>query len=58
MNNVIEYLGDGVYAEYDGVGCWLRTGDHQSEKCSNEIYLEYEIVCAFYDFYTRVNGTK
>jgi hypothetical protein len=32
-----DYLGDGVYVEYDGFGWWLRANDPQSEK---EVYLE------------------
>ena len=35
-----EYLGDGVYAFFDGFGVWLRTGHHLTSKCDNEIYME------------------
>jgi len=40
MNKV--YLGDGVYAEYDGVSIILTT---ENGICTtNRIYLEYEII--------------
>ena len=32
-----DYLGDGVYVEFDGFGWWLRANDPQSEKV---VYLE------------------
>ncbi len=34
------YLGDGVYAEFDGYGIWLRTGNHEDHLCTNRIYIE------------------
>lgn len=37
MINKKSYLGDGVYAEYDGGGIWLRANSPDSEK---EVYLE------------------
>lgn len=33
-----EYLGDSVYAEYDGFGVWLTT--ENGGEPSNQIYLE------------------
>lgn len=34
------YLGDGVYAYFDGHGMWLRTGHHSDTECDHKIYLE------------------
>lgn len=39
-----EYLGDGVYASYDGWHIWLRTGSHDSEE--NKIALEPSVYAA------------
>ena len=38
------YIGDGVYAEFDGFGIWLRTGDHREEKCDDKIYMEPDVL--------------
>lgn len=37
-----EYIGDGVYAEHDGFGIWLRTERvaGNGETVTHEIYLE------------------
>jgi len=48
------YLGDGVYAEWDGEYIILRTGDHRDEYCDNKIYLEPGIVKAFQLFSKRI----
>ncbi len=37
-----EYLGDGVYVEYDGFSLILRTGSHLDSECDHKIYLERE----------------
>ena len=46
MNEPIAYLGDGIYAEFDGYGIWLRSGDHRDELCDNKIYLEPDILAS------------
>lgn len=38
-----EYLGDGVYVEFNGKGLWLRTGHHDEKKCDDKIYLEQKV---------------
>lgn len=38
------YLGDGVYAEFDGYGIWLRTGNHQDHLCDDKIYIEPNVL--------------
>ena len=47
------YIGDGVYAEFDGYGIWLRTGDHRDEKCDNKIYLEPSVLNDLINFADR-----
>lgn len=46
-----QYLGDGVYAELDDYGIWLRTGDHREEFCDNKIYLEPIVLSRLNNFY-------
>lgn len=38
------YIGDGVYAEFDGYGIWLRTGNHQEHLCDDKIYMEPDVL--------------
>lgn len=38
----IEYLGDGVYAIFDGYGIWLHANDHKNP--TDKIYLEPEVI--------------
>ncbi len=52
------YIGDGVYANFDGFGIWLRTGNHQENLCDNQIYLEPDIVESLYAFFKRETGCK
>ncbi len=40
MTNVTEYIGDGVYAIWDGVGIELRANSHDCP--TDTIYLEPE----------------
>lgn len=44
------YLGDAVYASYDGYGVMLTTGHHEPHKASNRIVLEPEIIEAFISY--------
>lgn len=41
------YLGDGVYAYFDGHGIWLRTGHHEDAQCDNKIYLDPAVARLF-----------
>ena len=52
----IEHLGDGVYAEFDGLGIWLRANDHRPELATDKIYLEPEVIRALNRFYDYVGG--
>ena len=42
-----EYLGDGVYAEFDGWGVWLRANSPNTDN----IYLEPSVLGALKRFY-------
>jgi hypothetical protein len=44
------YLGDGVYAQFDGYGIVLTTGHHDPVEASNAIVLEPEVVNAFVNY--------
>jgi hypothetical protein len=44
------YLGDGVYAEFNPSGTWLRTGNHQDELCDDKIYLEHHVLDSLNQF--------
>ncbi len=49
-----EYLGDAVYAEWDGYHMILRTNDHQDSKCHEKIYLDVSVLNALWNFADRV----
>jgi hypothetical protein len=49
MNDTI-YLGDAVYAHWDGYGIELKLNDHRNE-CA--VYLEPEVLQALTEFYNR-----
>jgi hypothetical protein len=46
------YLGDGVYAIFDGSGIWLHANDHRDP--TDRIYLEPEVLNALINFNTTV----
>lgn len=48
-----EYIGDGVYAEYDGYGIWLRLGAER-QNGTYEIYLENETYARLTNFVARI----
>ncbi len=45
-----DYIGDGVYVEFDGFGIWLRANDPNSEKA---VYLEPDVLDALNRFADR-----
>ena len=47
-NTITEYIGDGVYVEYDGYGIWLKANDHQFP--TDQIYLEPSVLEALSRF--------
>lgn len=44
----VEYLGDGVYAVFDGYGIWLHANDHKSP--TDRVYLEPQVMEALVRF--------
>lgn len=48
--NKEEYLGDAVYASFDGYQVRLRTGDGNNQI----IYLEPAVLAELYEYYKRV----
>jgi hypothetical protein len=46
------YLGDGVYANFDELGVWLHTNDH--EHPTDRIYLEDRIIEELHRLYQKV----
>ena len=44
----VEYLGDGVYVEYDGFGFMLLANDHENP--TDKVYLEPEVLKALNGF--------
>jgi len=45
-----DYIGDGVYVEFDGFGIELKANSPDSP---NSIYLEPEVLRALNDFYKK-----
>lgn len=52
-----EYLGDGVYASFDGYHLWLTTGSHEERDASNRIALEPGVYAALVRYQARVAAT-
>lgn len=51
-----DYLGDGVYAEFDGFGIWLRANDHRDGLCTDKIYIEPSVLESLVGFYKRMKN--
>lgn len=43
-----EYLGDGVYAIFDGFGIWLHANSH--DEPTDKVYIEPSVFRALVDF--------
>lgn len=52
----IDYLGDGVYAIFDGYGIWLHANDHKNP--TDKIYLEPAVLNALNKFLKRISNEK
>ena len=52
MTNKSVYIGDGVYAEFDGYGIWLKTSGYDVP--TNKIYLEPAVWDALLQFVERL----
>lgn len=48
------YLGDGVYAQWDGYGFWLRANDHRDHLCTDKIYIEPGVLDTLVQFYKHL----
>lgn len=44
------YIGDGVYASFDGYHIWLLTGSHDPAKADDRIALEPQVLEALDDY--------
>jgi len=53
MKSIRVYIGDSVYAEFDGLSIRLTT-ENDAMGPSNTIVLEPEVMLALADFYNRV----
>lgn len=51
-----DYIGDGVYVEYDGYAIWLKAND--IDKPTDTICLEPEVIDALIRFRDRTKGVK
>lgn len=49
--NTIEYLGDGVYAHFDGYSIGLSVNDHRNEPA---VWLEPQVLAALNQFAQRM----
>lgn len=50
------YLGDGVYAQWDGYGFWLRANHHTDEQCTDKIYIEPSVLESFNRWHKHLTG--
>lgn len=50
-----EYLGDGVYAIFDGFGIWLHANDHKNP--TDRVYLEPSVLSSLNRFANSCRGT-
>lgn len=49
-----DYMGDGVYIEWDGYAYWLRANDHRDGFCTDKICLEPSVLNAINRFVKRI----
>ena len=50
------YLGDGVYAIFDGFGIWLYANDHRNP--TDKIYLKPEVLNGLIDFNKEARSSE
>lgn len=51
-----EYLGDAVYAEWNGEHYILRTGDYRDRLCEDIIYIDLSVMDALIKFKSRIES--
>lgn len=49
-----DYLGDGVYATFDGYHIWLKTGSHRDHEATDKIALEPAVFTALVAYQRRL----
>lgn len=52
MSETKDYIGDGVYTEFDGFGIWLKANDFNNP--TDKIYLEPGVLKALINFVDRI----
>lgn len=52
-----KYIGDGVYATFNGYGITLTTGSHVVEEADLVIHLESETISDLVEFIKDMNST-
>lgn len=50
IENPTDYIGDGVYVEYDGYGVWLKT---ERANGWHKIYLDPDVMAGLINFVQR-----
>ena len=57
---LIRYLGDGVYAEFDPSSCnmTLRTGSHHAHEADNTIVLEPAVIAALAGYVKQIHDLE
>ena len=56
MPNETQYLGDGVYAIFDGYAIWLHANDHANP--TDKICLEPEVMANLISFSESIKAKK
>lgn len=51
-----DYIGDGVYAGFDGFGIWLHANSHDHP--TDKVYLEPNVLVGLINFAKRVGLMK
>mgnify|MGYP005839422769 CR=1 FL=1 len=51
-----DYIGDGVYVEYDGFGIWLKAND--PDLPTDQVYLEPEVLKELNSFAERMKHIR
>ena len=54
MDDEATYLGDGVYASFDGYSVWLAVNHHEN----NVVALESEVLARLFEYVERLKEAK
>ena len=58
MNKNIDYMGDGVYIEFDGFGYIIRANHHEQDSCTDQIYIEPSVLKKITNFVLRMQEQR